>query len=173
MTDLLRHFRTTRTTFQMLWNEIPSHSAVTCFFFMRLEECIHKMHFHLPLLALTLFRTSQKPPQVSVKTFLQIKGFLFEIWRFHHSFDTSTCALKQGDGNPASDLEKRVEKEFSPKGNSWFLSPKSQHSHWCEISQFPLDITSLFFSYEVRIGLLSCAECCAHLCMKRIGLQFE
>ncbi len=55
-------------------------------FLMRLEEFIHKMHFHLPLFTLTLFRTSQKPPQASVKTFLRIKGFLFEIWHFHHSF---------------------------------------------------------------------------------------
>ncbi len=51
-------------------------------FLMRLEEFIHKMHFHLPLFALTLFRTSQKPPQASIKTFLRIKGFLLEIWRF-------------------------------------------------------------------------------------------
>ncbi len=44
-------------------------------FLMRLEEFIRKMRFPLPLFALTLFCTSQKPPQASVKTFLQIKGF--------------------------------------------------------------------------------------------------
>ncbi len=129
--------------------------------------------FPSPITRINPFSHKSKTTSSDRNFFLQIKGFLFEIWRFHHSFDISKCALKQGDGNPASDLEKMVEKEFSPKGNSWFLSPKSQHSHWCELSQFPLDITSLFFSYEVRIGLLSCAECCAHLCMKRIGLQFE
>ncbi len=37
---------------------------------MRLEEFIRKMHFHLPLIALTLFRTSQKSPQASIKTVL-------------------------------------------------------------------------------------------------------
>ncbi len=58
---------------------IPSHSAKSHDFLMRLEEFIREIHFHLPLFALTLFRTSQKPPQASVKTFLRIKGFLFEI----------------------------------------------------------------------------------------------
>ncbi len=66
---------------------IPSHSAKSHYFFLiHLEEFIRKVHFHLPLYALTLFRTSQKPPQASVKTYLRIKIFLFEIWRFHHSF---------------------------------------------------------------------------------------
>ncbi len=65
---------------------IPSHSAKSHDFLMRLEEFICKMYFHLPLFALTLFRTSQKPPQTSIKTFLRIKGFLVEIWRFHHLF---------------------------------------------------------------------------------------
>ncbi len=52
--------------FQNDQNEIPSHNAKShvVVFLMRLEEFIHKMHFHLPLLALTLFRTSQKPPVV-------------------------------------------------------------------------------------------------------------
>ncbi len=53
---------------------------------MSLAEFICKMHFHLPLFTLTLFRTSQKPPQASVNTFLRIKGFLFEICRFHPLF---------------------------------------------------------------------------------------
>ncbi len=44
-------------------------------FLMRLEEVIRKMHFHLPLFELTLFRTSQKPPQASVNTFLRIMAF--------------------------------------------------------------------------------------------------
>ncbi len=35
-----------------------------------------KMHFHLPLFTLTLFHTSQKPPQASITT----------LRRFHHSF---------------------------------------------------------------------------------------
>ncbi len=68
---------------------IPSHSAKSHDFFWYtffFEEFIRKVHFHLPLYALTLFRTSQKPPQASVKTYLRIKIFLFEIWRFHHSF---------------------------------------------------------------------------------------
>ncbi len=43
---------------------------------MHSEEFIRKMRFHLPLFAQTLFRTSQKPPQANVKTFL-IKEFLF------------------------------------------------------------------------------------------------
>ncbi len=84
----------TITTFQMLWNEIGSLlvklsrliAQIHMTFLMRLEEFIRKMHFHLPLFALTLFRTSQKPPRANVKTFLRIKGFLFEIWRFHHLF---------------------------------------------------------------------------------------
>ncbi len=56
------------------------------FFLMRLEEFICRMHFHLPLFASTLFCTSQKLPQASVFFFLQIKGFLFKILHFHHSF---------------------------------------------------------------------------------------
>ncbi len=88
---LLEHFRTTKT-FQMLWNEIgllvsqvlPSQSHMS--FLMHMEESTWQMRFHLPLFALTLFCTSQKPPQATVKTFLRIKGFLFKIWRFHHSF---------------------------------------------------------------------------------------
>ncbi len=91
---LLRHFRMTITTFQMLCNEIsllvsqviPSHNAVTWLFLVRVEELIRKMRFHLPLSAWTLFRTIQKPPQASVKTFLRIKGFYFEFWCFHLSF---------------------------------------------------------------------------------------
>ncbi len=41
-------------------------------FLMRFEEFIRKLHFHLPLFALTLFHTSQKPLQASVKTSLHI-----------------------------------------------------------------------------------------------------
>ncbi len=66
---------------------------------------IRKMHFHLPLFVLTLFRTSQKPPQASVKRLLLIKEFLFEIWRFtritRFSCNISKSASKQVDGNPA------------------------------------------------------------------------
>ncbi len=90
---LLRHLRIT-ITFQMLWNEIVcwlvrfcrpiAQSHIT--FLKRLEEFIRKMHFHLPLFTLTLFRTSQKPPHASIIFFWQIKGFLFEIWCFQHSF---------------------------------------------------------------------------------------
>ncbi len=65
-------------------SHLVSQSHIT--FLMRLGEFIRKMHFHLPLFALILFRTSQKLPQASVKRFLRIKGFLFEIWRFYHSF---------------------------------------------------------------------------------------
>ncbi len=53
----------------MLWSEIgPLVSqdlppiAQSHDFLMRLEEFIRKMHFHLPLFALTLFCSSQKPP---------------------------------------------------------------------------------------------------------------
>lgn len=49
---------------------------------MLLEEFICKIHFQLPLFALTLFR--QKQPWVSSKSFLQMNAFLFEILRFHH-----------------------------------------------------------------------------------------
>ncbi len=44
-------------------------------------EFIRKMHFHLPLLALTLFCTSQNPPQTRV-SFLRIKKFGISITRF-------------------------------------------------------------------------------------------
>ncbi len=44
-------------------------------FLRHLEELIHKMRFHLPLFTLTLFRTSQKSPQASVKVFCKLKIF--------------------------------------------------------------------------------------------------
>ncbi len=60
----------TKTTFQMLWNEISpllvklfrliAQSHITVL--MCLEEFFHEMHFPLPFFALTLFRTNQKPP---------------------------------------------------------------------------------------------------------------
>ncbi len=53
--------------------------------YLRLRASRRNMHFYFPLFALTLFRTSQKP-QVNVKTFLGIKGFLLEICLFHHLF---------------------------------------------------------------------------------------
>ncbi len=78
----------------MLWNKIGpllvklsrliAQSHMT--FFMRLEEVVRKMHFHLPLFALTLVCTSQKQPKASVKPFLRNKVFLLEIWHFHHLF---------------------------------------------------------------------------------------
>ncbi len=115
---LLGHFRTTKTTFQMLCNEIgplvsqdlPSHHANHMTFLMCLEEFIRQMHFHLPLFALTLFRTSQKLPQASIIFFLRIKEY-FNISKFgisitHFSSDTSKCTLKQGDGNIANALWK-------------------------------------------------------------------
>jgi len=46
---------------------------------MRIEEFTWQMRFHLPLLALTLFCISQKPPQATAKAFWQIKGFLLKI----------------------------------------------------------------------------------------------
>ncbi len=69
----------------MLCNEIgplvsqvmQSHSSKLHDFLMRMEEFIHEMRFHLPLFALTIFPTNQKPPQASVKTFLQINWFFF------------------------------------------------------------------------------------------------
>ncbi len=51
-------------------------------FLMRLEEFIHKMHFFLPLFALTLFCTNQKSPQASEKN---VFPSLYHIY-FHHSF---------------------------------------------------------------------------------------
>ncbi len=65
---LFGHLRMIKT-FQMLCDEIgllvsqvmQSHSTK-----LRMEEFIHKMRFHLPLSALTIFRTNQKPPQVSL-----------------------------------------------------------------------------------------------------------
>ncbi len=56
-------------------------------FLMRLEEFIRKMHFHLPLFTLTLFRTSQEPPQVSVKT------FVCESRDFYSKFGVSHATL--------------------------------------------------------------------------------
>ncbi len=53
---------------------ILSHSAKSHYFFMRLEEFIRKMHFHLLLFALTLFRTIQKPPQ---KMFGDLRDFYY------------------------------------------------------------------------------------------------
>ncbi len=85
MTDFAQAFQNDHNNISDAVNEISpllvelsrpiAQSHIT--FLMRLEEFIRKMHFHLPLFALTLFCTSQKPPQASVKTFLQIKGFLF------------------------------------------------------------------------------------------------
>ncbi len=39
-------------------------------FVLRMEEFIRQMHFHLPLFALTLFRTSKLPPPKSVTAYL-------------------------------------------------------------------------------------------------------
>ncbi len=111
---LLGHFRMT-ITFQMLCNEIvllvsqvlPYHSAKSHDFFLHMDEFIRQIYLHLPLFALTIFLTSQKPPQVSVKTFWWIKFFFskFGISITHFWCDTSKCALKQGDGNIATVLQ--------------------------------------------------------------------
>jgi len=39
------------------------------------SEIIRQKCFHLPLFTLTFFRTSQKPPQVSVKLFSELRDF--------------------------------------------------------------------------------------------------
>ncbi len=57
------------------------------------------MRCHLPLFTLTLFRTSQKPPQTSELRYLYSK-FGVSIIRF--SCNTSKCALKQVDVNTAT-----------------------------------------------------------------------
>ncbi len=64
---------------------IPSHSAKSHFVWCAWRNLFLQNAFPLPLLALTLFRTSQKPPQASIKL-LRIKGFLFEMCCFHHLF---------------------------------------------------------------------------------------
>ncbi len=47
-------------------------------FLMCMEKYIQQIHFHLPLFTLTLFHTSQKPPQVSVNFFLRkLRDFFF------------------------------------------------------------------------------------------------
>ncbi len=56
---------------------------------MCMEKYIQQIRFHLPLFALTLFHTSQKPPQVSVIFFLRIKGFLFEIWHKNEEMESA------------------------------------------------------------------------------------
>ncbi len=87
---------------------IPSHSAKSHdFYWICLEEFIRKMCFHLPLFALTIFRTSQKPPQARVKTFLRIKGFFIRNLAFPSlvSQQYFKMHIKQGDGNPAISTE--------------------------------------------------------------------
>lgn len=51
------------------------------------SEFIWQMRFHLRLFTLTLFRTSQEPPQAIANTFLRIKGLIvFEICNLYHLF---------------------------------------------------------------------------------------
>ncbi len=64
---------------------ILSHNANSHDFFDELGGIYSQNAFLSPIIRINPFCTSQKPPQASVKTFLRIKGFLFEIWCFHHS----------------------------------------------------------------------------------------
>ncbi len=69
MTDFAQAFQNDHNNISDAVNEIsPLLVKLSCLivqshmtFLMHLEEFIRKMHFHLPLFALTLFRTSQKP----------------------------------------------------------------------------------------------------------------
>ncbi len=85
LTDFAQAFQNDQNNISDAVNELFRLIAQSHYFFMRLEEFIRKMRFHLPLFALTLFRTSQKKSKV--------KGFLFKIWRFHHSQGTANVQL--------------------------------------------------------------------------------
>ncbi len=93
MTDVAQAFQNDYNNTSDAVNEIgpldsqvlPSHNAKSHDFFDAHGGIYSVNVFPSPLFTLTLFHTSQKLPQASVKTFWQIKAFLFEIQRFHHS----------------------------------------------------------------------------------------
>ncbi len=105
MTDFAQAFQNDQNNISdaVKWDQsaasqvILSHRAKSHDFLMGLGEFIRKMHFHLPLFTLTIFRTSQKPPQASVKIIWELRDFfpwnlVFPSLVSH----TSKCALKQG-----------------------------------------------------------------------------
>lgn len=69
------------------------------------SQLIQQMCFHLPVCLISVFCTSQKPPQVQIKTVLRIRFFFLPILAIPSLFfklDTPKCVRKNGVGNPAT-----------------------------------------------------------------------
>ncbi len=119
------------------------------------EEFIHTMCFHLPLFALTLFRTKSKTASGECENFLWIKGFfLSQKWEknFHHSFlmRYQNVYKKQVDGNIACDSEDWSNDLFSLVYRS---SLSAQISSLCFLF-FPFVWSSSLFPFRCMLSCL-------------------